>query len=431
MRVGRGPGNNIGNVVFGENALDINSITDGYQNSAIGYQTLRLNTEGYQNSAVGYQALNTNTTGNNNTAVGALAIKELTANSNNTAIGFSAGNYNNSTNVGNKNTFLGALTGLNGNFSESTAIGYNARITASNQIKLGRNIDNVYSGENLLLQAPSDNHCYIRNVLTDTSKYLYLGANNENVVEIRNNGITVTATNGTMLTLQNKTAMYSSGSVGIEFFGAVHKMGTIECKEISQSLNTTTFYHTMSFFTSWDVYYKLEAIRITGTSNTATNCCSVKIFGTLVAVSYANASDYRVKENVVPLDASFTVDGLNPVTYNLKSSGQQDIGFIAHEVQEFYPFLVNGEKDGKETQSLNYNGFIGILTKEIQVLKKKEAKALVKAAEQDARLAEQEARIAEQEAKALAKAAEQDARISDQDQRIQALEKMMLDLINK
>jgi len=94
----------------------------------------------------------------------------------------------------------------------------------------------------------------------------------------------------------------------------------------------------------------------------------------------------------------------------LKSSGQQDIGFIAHEVQEFYPFLVSGKKDGKETQSLNYNGFIGILTKEIQVLKKK--------------VAEQEAKAAEQEAKALAKAAEQD-------QRIQALEKMVLDLINK
>jgi len=177
----------------------------------------------------------------------------------------------------------------------------------------------------------------------------------------------------------------------------------------------------MSFYTSYNTSYKLEAIRITGTDDTtAANCCDVKIYGDVEAVSYNAVSDYRMKENVVPLNASFTVDGLNPVTYNLKSSGQQDIGFIAHEVQEFYPFLVNGEKDGKETQSLNYNGFIGILTKEIQVLKKKEAKALVKAAEQEARLAEQDARITEQ-----------DARITEQDQRIQALEKMVFDLINK
>ena len=69
------------------------------------------------------------------------------------------------------------------------------------------------------------------------------------------------------------------------------------------------------------------------------------------------------------LDASFNVDVLNPVTYNLKDSGKQDIGFIAHEVQEFYPFLVSAVKDGPETQSLNYNGLIGILTKEIKNLK--------------------------------------------------------------
>jgi hypothetical protein len=197
-------------------------------------------------------------------------------------------------------------------------------------------------------------------------------------------------------------------------------MGTIECKEIS-GLPDGTFTHQMSFFTSHDVSYRLEAMRITGTSTTAANCCDVKIYGDVEAVSYNAVSDYRVKENVVPLNACFTVDGLNPVTYNLKSSGKKDIGFIAHEVQEFYPFLVNGEKDGKETQSLNYNGFIGILTKEIQVLKKKvaeqEAKALAKAAEQ--------------EAKALAKALEQSAKALEQDQRIQALEKMMLDLINK
>jgi hypothetical protein len=126
---------------------------------------------------------------------------------------------------------------------------------------------------------------------------------------------------------------------------------------------------------------------------------NVKIYGDVEAVSYNAISDYRMKENVVPLDDSFTIDGLNPVTYNLKSSCKKDIGFIAHEVQEFYTFLVSGEKDGKDTQSLNYNGFIGILTKEIQVLKKK---------------------VADQERKS-----------AEQDQRIQALEKMIFDLINK
>jgi hypothetical protein len=39
-------------------------------------------------------------------------------------------------------------------------------------------------------------------------------------------------------------------------------------------------------------------------------------------------------------------------------------------VQEYFPFLVSGVKDGPEIQSINYTGLIGVLTKEIQELKK-------------------------------------------------------------
>jgi hypothetical protein len=46
------------------------------------------------------------------------------------------------------------------------------------------------------------------------------------------------------------------------------------------------------------------------------------------------------------------------------------MGFLAHEVQEIFPFLVEGEKDGKQIQSLNYNGFIALLVKEVKDLKK-------------------------------------------------------------
>jgi hypothetical protein len=134
-------------------------------------------------------------------------------------------------------------------------------------------------------------------------------------------------------------------------------------------------------------------MRITGVSETAATCCNVKIFGNVEAVSFSPVSDYRIKENVVPLNASFTVDMLNPVTYNLKNSGKQEIGFIAHEVQEFFPFLVNGVKDGPETQSLNYNGFIGILTKEIQVLKRKDEENRAKLDAQESRMVAQESRI--------------------------------------
>jgi hypothetical protein len=45
------------------------------------------------------------------------------------------------------------------------------------------------------------------------------------------------------------------------------------------------------------------------------------------------------------------------------------MGFIAHELQTQFPFLVNGEKDGKDYQSVNYMGLVGLLVKEAQELK--------------------------------------------------------------
>jgi predicted acyltransferase (DUF342 family) len=98
---------------------------------------------------------------------------------------------------------------------------------------------------------------------------------------------------------------------------------------------------------------------------------TLDISGTVNATSYNATSDYRIKSNVIALsDTSYSVDLLKPVTYMNKSLGKQDIGFIAHEVQEQIPFLVSGEKDASENQTLNYTGLIGLLTKEIQDLKK-------------------------------------------------------------
>jgi UDP-3-O-[3-hydroxymyristoyl] glucosamine N-acyltransferase len=134
---------------------------------------------------------------------------------------------------------------------------------------------------------------------------------------------------------------------------------------------------------------------------------ALDVSGNVEATSYNATSDYRIKKNLVPLDLTFNVDLLNPVSYYLKhdKDARLNIGFIAHEVQEVYPFLVNGVKDGSFNQSINYNGFIGILTKEIQVLKKK---------------------VSDQALEHEAKALEQEARISNQEERLQALEKMLL-----
>jgi hypothetical protein len=98
---------------------------------------------------------------------------------------------------------------------------------------------------------------------------------------------------------------------------------------------------------------------------------SMFIQGNASATAYYATSDYRIKSNVKKLDHTFSIDKLEPVSYFNDISQRDDVGFIAHKVEEIYPFLVYGEKDAAEYQTLNYNGIIGILVREIQELKHK------------------------------------------------------------
>ena len=98
----------------------------GQGNTAVGHSSLASNTSGNNNTAIGWMSLD-NTTGSGNTAIGAFSISEATitdgslSHINNTAIGYRAG-Y--------------GQTGLN-SVQNSTAIGYDASISASNTIQLG------------------------------------------------------------------------------------------------------------------------------------------------------------------------------------------------------------------------------------------------------------------------------------------------------
>jgi hypothetical protein len=122
---------------------------NGTNNTAFGNSCLSAITTGYQNTCFGAGACPFNDTSFSNTAIGTGALGSLASNiapgnnSQNTAIGTGAGN--NFTNGAN-NTFLGYFTGINNSantYNQSTAIGYNATITASNQIVLGTSNERV------------------------------------------------------------------------------------------------------------------------------------------------------------------------------------------------------------------------------------------------------------------------------------------------
>ena len=97
------------------------------------------------------------------------------------------------------------------------------------------------------------------------------------------------------------------------------------------------------------------------------------ISATTSATAYNTSSDYRLKENIVPMTGALaTVAQLKPVTYKWKSDGSDGQGFIAHELQAVIPDAVHGEKDavhvdGKPVyQNVDTSYLISTLTAAIQ-----------------------------------------------------------------
>lgn len=97
---------------------------------------------------------------------------------------------------------------------------------------------------------------------------------------------------------------------------------------------------------------------------------------TSTSTAYQTSSDYRLKENIAPMqNALNVVQQLKPVTYNWKADGSEGQGFIAHELQEVVPQCVGGEKDAVDAegnpvyQGIDTSFLVATLTAAIQELK--------------------------------------------------------------
>lgn len=121
-----------GNVAMGEIALYAN--TTGYNNTAIGTRALPANISGFANVAIGHFSLNSNSTGSNNVAVGDWSLW-VSHGYGNTAVGkYSLYNLN----TGNNNTSIGDSADVTfNNLNNATAIGFFARVDASNKVRVG------------------------------------------------------------------------------------------------------------------------------------------------------------------------------------------------------------------------------------------------------------------------------------------------------
>ena len=400
--------------IVGNNALSSQTVATGY-NTAVGQDSLKSNTSGSNNTAVGTNTLYVNTSGSNNTAVGGSSLGSNNSGFKNTsmgvsslynliggnissisygqydsAIGYEAGYYDVS---GNFNTYLGANSGQQlgdtNIYQYSTAVGWGAITTSSNQIMLGGNngtglfplvnapggitgatgsFQNVYvSGPETvmgLLSAPSG-----ITGATGSFQNVYVSGP-ETVTGLLSAPAGITGATGSF------SNVYVSGSETV--------MGLLSAP--SGITGATGSFQNVYVSGPETVMGLLSApAGITGATGSFSYLSSSQLLSAPLGITGAtgsftyvyasgavtSTSDYRIKENVTTLDNSYVVDELIPVTYINKLSNKRDMGLIAHELQEVYPFLVNGEKDGQEYQSVNYISLISLLIKEVKELKQK------------------------------------------------------------
>jgi hypothetical protein len=162
-------------------------------------------------------------------------------------------------------------------------------------------------------------------------------------------------TTNSVTTIKNNT----SASYGMAFYSSD---GTSESMRIDSSgrvgINTTSPTARLHINSDADSITPAR-FNVTTTGAASKNCVIFQREGTNVgfitvtnaATAYATSSDYRLKENIVPMTGALaTVTQLKPVTYKWKIDGSDGQGFIAHELQAVVPDAVVGEKDAIDTE---------------------------------------------------------------------------------
>ena len=90
---------------------------------------------------------------------------------------------------------------------------------------------------------------------------------------------------------------------------------------------------------------------------------------TTVATSYNVTSDYRLKEDLKPINGLDIVNKINVYDYKWKSEDTRMDGVMAHELAEVLPYAVTGLKDGKEMQQVDYSKIVPVMVQAIKDLK--------------------------------------------------------------
>jgi Chaperone of endosialidase len=309
----------------------------GFDNTAIGTDTLHDNSTAHDNTAVGAGALQSNN-GNENTATGAFALGGNTTGTDNTATGFSALGFNGS-GVDNTATGVNAL-GKNGSGNDNTATGFQALLSnTSGPDNTGTGFQALYSNT-----TGADNTATGFDALETNST----GANNtaDGIFSLFGNttGMNNTAVGSSALS-NNSTG---SSNVALGFNAGMNlSKGNNNIIIGANVPGNSTDANTIRIGKS-GTQQKAFIAGISGKTVASGVGVIINSQGQLGTVQ----SSARFKDEIKPMDeASEALLKLRPVTFRYKEELDPDkipqFGLIAEEVEKVNPDLIVRDEEGK------------------------------------------------------------------------------------
>jgi hypothetical protein len=391
MYVGLGGGSISSNIAIGATALIQNSSAIG--NVAIGSLAMQSTTTGASNTAVGYQSLTTSVVGVANTAFGRLALTDTTG-SRNTGIGINAGNLNAG---GTGNTYIGAGTTIvGGPFFNSTAIGNQGTITASNQVVLGNtgvtqvvtsgalNVNNtMYVGlgggvqdSNIAIGATAliQNTTGFNNVAVGSQALQNSTSNNNTAVGFNALAALTTGNTNTAIGRGSLSTTTGSSNIGIGVNAGTSNAGGTGNTYLGTSTGSTGgFTGSGPWSNSTAVGYQ-AVINASNQIALGSGIANIKCATTVIQTT----SDLRDKKNVAPIQQGINlINDLNPVsfTWNMRDRsrvGDYDYGFIAQDIKKTIQKFGNVPSllwdQDPENMGVGYVALLPVMVKAIQDL---------------------------------------------------------------
>ena len=200
----------------------------------------------------------------------------------------------------------------------------------------------------------------------------------DNVAVLNNNA------NAAMIFGTNGTEQMRITSTGILIVGASSTAANSRTVSVNNSSQDNFALITQSSqwgFNHWHSNAGTQYYQAFRYGNVASSSLIGSIQGNNTNITYSTSSDYRLKENIIPMTGALNaISALNPVTWKWKSTGEDGQGFIAHELAEVVPDCVIGAKDAVDDdgnpvyQGIDTSYLVATLTAALQ-----ETKALIDA----------------------------------------------------